>query len=70
MTIDRISLSSGSSSDADWQLGIGAALGTKSFKMNDIGFRGDIFLIRRMETKKSLATTTVGLQLGFSFFVE
>ena len=66
--LDRVSLSSGSRSDSDTQLGIGAALGLKSFKLHGVGIRGDIFLIRRLETQKSLATTTVGLQLGFSFF--
>ncbi len=70
MGLDRVSLSSGSRSDSDTQLGIGAALGMKSFKMNGIGARADVFLIRRLETQKSLATTTVGLQLGFSFFAE
>lgn len=66
--LDRVSLSIGSTSDSDTQLGIGAALGFKSFKLNGVGMRGDIFLIRRLETQKSLATTTAGLQLGFSFF--
>ena len=68
MGIDRVSLSIGSRSDSDTQLGIGAALGLKSFKLHGVGMRGDFFLIRRLETQKSLATTTAGLQLGFSFF--